>query len=100
MKRIATRGSAVGDAEFLREVSIVANVHHRSLVRLLGYCLPRGGDHRFLTYPLFENGSLDAWLFRGGASCRGRCGDASQSTWPGRSRTSTTSAAGGSCTWT
>ncbi|CAO2210435.1 unnamed protein product [Urochloa humidicola] len=71
VKRIATRGgSAVADAEFLREVSIVANVHHRSLVRLLGYGLPPGGDHRFLLYPLFDNGSLDAWLFRGGEERR------------------------------
>ncbi|CAO2177479.1 unnamed protein product [Urochloa humidicola] len=71
VKRIATRGgSTVADAEFLREVSIVANVHHRSLVRLLGYGLPLGGDHRFLLYPFFENGSLDAWLFRGGEERR------------------------------
>lgn len=59
---------AVGEADFLREISIVANVHHRSLVRLLGYCLLRGasdGDGQYLVYPFFENGSLDWWLFHG-----------------------------------
>jgi serine/threonine protein kinase len=79
VKRITTTtttAGALGDAEFLREVTIVASVHHRSLVRLLGYGLPRGGDDggghlfRFLVYPFFENGSLDAWLFRGGEERR------------------------------
>jgi hypothetical protein len=62
---------AVGEADFLREISIVANVHHRSLVRLLGYCLLRGGDDGgggddyYLVYPFFEHGSLDWWLFHG-----------------------------------
>ncbi|CAO2165460.1 unnamed protein product [Urochloa humidicola] len=70
-----------GDDDFLREVSIVANVHHRSLVRLLGYCLPRGGTGagRYLVYPFFENGSLDRWLFHGGEERRRRL-----LTWPTR----------------
>ncbi|OEL30822.1 putative receptor-like protein kinase, partial [Dichanthelium oligosanthes] len=61
VKRI-TSDKPVGEADFMREISIVASVHHRSLVRLLGYSLPRGGD-RYLVYPFFENGSLDWWLF-------------------------------------
>ncbi|KAJ1284193.1 hypothetical protein BS78_03G186300 [Paspalum vaginatum] len=67
VKRITGDGP-VGEEDFLREISIVANVHHRSLVRLLGYCLPRGagGSSRYLVYPFFENGSLDSWLFHGG----------------------------------
>ncbi|KAK3161420.1 hypothetical protein QOZ80_1BG0076890 [Eleusine coracana subsp. coracana] len=61
---------AVGEADFLREISIVANVHHRSLVRLLGYCLLRDGEGQqqqqyLLVYPFFEHGSLDWWLFHG-----------------------------------
>ncbi|CAL5093117.1 unnamed protein product [Urochloa decumbens] len=72
-----------GDDDFLREVSIIANVHHRSLVRLLGYCLPRrggggGGGGRYLVYPFFENGSLDRWLFHGGEEGRRLL------TWPTR----------------
>ncbi|XP_034594678.1 probable receptor-like protein kinase At5g20050 [Setaria viridis] len=47
VKRI-TSDKPVGEAVFLREVSIVASVHHRSLVRLLGYCLLRGGGSQYL----------------------------------------------------
>ncbi|KAL6615690.1 hypothetical protein ACP70R_037960 [Stipagrostis hirtigluma subsp. patula] len=58
VKRI-TGDKLVGEEEdFLREISVVANVHHRSLVRLLGYGALRGGG-RYLVYPFFENGSLD-----------------------------------------
>ncbi|CAL4975021.1 unnamed protein product [Urochloa decumbens] len=62
-----TSNKPVGEADFLREISIVASVHHRSLVRLLGYCLVRrGGSHQcLLVYPFFEHGSLDWWLFNG-----------------------------------
>ncbi|CAN6356470.1 unnamed protein product [Urochloa humidicola] len=68
-----------GDDDFRREVAIVANVHHRSLVRLLGYCLPRrGGGGRYLVYPFFENGSLDRWLFHSGEEGRRLL------TWPAR----------------
>ncbi|XP_066373080.1 probable receptor-like protein kinase At5g20050 [Miscanthus floridulus] len=76
IKRITTTGGGggdrppvvAGDDDFLREISIVSNVHHRSLVRLLGYCLPReglGSSSRYLVYPFFDNGSLDSWLFHG-----------------------------------
>jgi hypothetical protein len=51
-----------GEEEFRREVSIIANVHHRSLVRLLSYCLRHGGG-LYLVYPFFQNGSLDRWIF-------------------------------------
>lgn len=64
VKRITGDQSSVGEAEFLTEVTILAGVQHRSLVRLLGYCLLRGGD-RYLVYPFFENRSLDSWLFAG-----------------------------------
>ncbi|KAF8675881.1 hypothetical protein HU200_047375 [Digitaria exilis] len=73
VKRIAT---VAGEAEFIREVSVVASVHHRSLVRLLGYCFVRrgGSSHThsqyYLVYPFFENGSLDWWLFNGGEERR------------------------------
>ncbi|CAL4962367.1 unnamed protein product [Urochloa decumbens] len=67
IKRI-TSDKPVGEQDFLQEISIVANVHQRSLVRLLGYCLLRGGaghGQQFLVYPFFEHGSLDWWLFHG-----------------------------------
>ncbi|XP_066374527.1 probable receptor-like protein kinase At5g20050 [Miscanthus floridulus] len=79
VKRITTTGGGggggdhppaiAGDDDFLREIFIVSNVRHRSLVRLLGYCLPREGlgssSSRYLVYPFFDNGSLDSWLFHG-----------------------------------
>ncbi|RLN25549.1 putative receptor-like protein kinase [Panicum miliaceum] len=68
VKRIASAGG--GEDDFLSEISIVATVHHRSLVRLLGYCLQRGGGYRYLVYPFLESGSLDSWLFRGGEGRR------------------------------
>ncbi|RLM93816.1 hypothetical protein C2845_PM08G20490 [Panicum miliaceum] len=64
VKRI-TSDKPIGEQDFLREISIVANVHQRSLVRLLGYCLLRGGAGQCLVYPFFEHGSLDWWLFNG-----------------------------------
>jgi len=55
--------TVAGEEDFRRELSIIASVHHRSLVRLLGYCLQHGGGGLYLVYPFFENGSLDKWLF-------------------------------------
>ncbi|KAF3340808.1 receptor-like protein kinase [Carex littledalei] len=62
VKRI--KGHASGEAEFRTEITIIASLQHISLVRLLGYCLTTRGD-RYLIYPFFENGSLDAWIFKG-----------------------------------
>ncbi|KAF3340810.1 receptor-like protein kinase [Carex littledalei] len=61
VKRI--KGHASGEAEFRTEITIIASLQHISLVRLLGYCLTTRGD-RYLIYPFFENGSLDAWIFK------------------------------------
>ncbi|XP_066359421.1 probable receptor-like protein kinase At5g20050 [Miscanthus floridulus] len=79
IKRInIDRGRTVaGEEDFRRELSIIANVHHRSLVRLLGYCLQRGGG-LYLVYPFFENGSLDRRIFNGSDEQR------RQLTWPKR----------------
>ncbi|XP_004980490.1 probable receptor-like protein kinase At5g20050 [Setaria italica] len=52
IKRI-TSNKPVDEADFLREVSIIASVHHYSLVR------------QYLVYPFFEHGSLEWWLFNG-----------------------------------
>ncbi|KAJ4775541.1 Receptor protein kinase [Rhynchospora pubera] len=61
VKRIKWQPSGV--MEFRTEITIIASLQHVNLVRLLGYCLSSSGDH-YLIYPFFENGSLDAWLFR------------------------------------
>jgi hypothetical protein len=107
VKRMTTTGHAE-DNDFLREISIIANVHHRSLVRLLGYCIQRGGGggNRYRSTRSSRTGrwtrgsSTAAKGAGGGASCRGRRGAASPSTRPGRSRTSTTSATSRSYTST
>ncbi|XP_024973542.1 cysteine-rich receptor-like protein kinase 2 [Cynara cardunculus var. scolymus] len=49
--------SSGGKKHFHDELKIISNVHHRHLVRLLGYCTK--GTHLFLVHEYMENGSLD-----------------------------------------
>lgn len=58
------KGQPSREIEFMTELRVIASLQHMNLVRLLGYCLTRRGD-RYLIYPFYENGSLDAWLFAG-----------------------------------
>ncbi|XP_076900353.1 cysteine-rich receptor-like protein kinase 2 [Bidens hawaiensis] len=46
---------------FYDQLKILSNVHHRHLVRLLGYC--RKGAQLFLVHEYMENHSLDQFLF-------------------------------------
>nr|GEY80020.1 cysteine-rich receptor-like protein kinase 2 [Tanacetum cinerariifolium] len=50
-----------GKAHFTNELKIISNVHHRHLVRLLGYCSK--GPQLFLIHEYMENRSLDQFLF-------------------------------------
>ncbi|KAI3704420.1 hypothetical protein L1987_74640 [Smallanthus sonchifolius] len=43
------------------ELKIICNVHHRHLVRLLGYC--NKGQLLYLVHEYMENGSLDQFLY-------------------------------------
>ncbi|KAM0022060.1 putative protein kinase RLK-Pelle-DLSV family [Helianthus debilis subsp. tardiflorus] len=55
------RASSRGNAHFNEELKILSNVHHRHLVRLLGYCIK--GPHLFLVHEYMENHSLDQFLY-------------------------------------
>ncbi|MBA0610528.1 hypothetical protein Godav_011360 [Gossypium davidsonii] len=49
------------DKEFRTEVSVIAQTHHRNLVKLLGYC--DESQHRMLVYEYLSNGTLASFLF-------------------------------------
>ncbi|KAK8618655.1 hypothetical protein V6N13_132640 [Hibiscus sabdariffa] len=49
------------DKEFRTEVSVIAQTHHRNLVKLLGYC--DEGEYRMLVYEYLSNGTLASFLF-------------------------------------
>ncbi|KAI3519030.1 hypothetical protein L1887_08003 [Cichorium endivia] len=46
---------------FEDELKIISNVHHRHLIRLLGYCSK--GPLLFLVHEFMDNGSLDQFLY-------------------------------------
>ncbi|EES12042.1 hypothetical protein SORBI_3006G055000 [Sorghum bicolor] len=48
--------------ELEREISIVANLRHKNLVRFLGYCFQEEG--RFLIYEYVPNNSLDKFWYK------------------------------------
>ncbi|KAK1401903.1 Protein kinase domain-containing protein [Heracleum sosnowskyi] len=62
VKRLASSTSKA-KADFESEISLISNVHHRNLIRLLG-CSSEGPD-LLLVYEYMENGSLDSFLYGG-----------------------------------
>uniref|UniRef100_A0A6N2LUJ7 non-specific serine/threonine protein kinase n=1 Tax=Salix viminalis TaxID=40686 RepID=A0A6N2LUJ7_SALVM len=50
------------EREFLTEMRSIGKIHHKNLVRLLGYCTE--DSHRLLVYEYMSNGSLAELLFR------------------------------------
>ncbi|KAG6700003.1 hypothetical protein I3843_08G085900 [Carya illinoinensis] len=61
IKRL-TSGGQQGDKEFLVEVEMLSRLHHRNLVKLVGYYSSRDSSQHLLCYELIPNGSLEAWL--------------------------------------
>ncbi|XP_050380836.1 G-type lectin S-receptor-like serine/threonine-protein kinase LECRK3 isoform X2 [Argentina anserina] len=53
--------AAEGEKEFQTEMKVIGRTHHRSLVRLLGYC--HDGPKKLLVYEYMRNGSLADILF-------------------------------------
>ncbi|XP_061338388.1 proline-rich receptor-like protein kinase PERK3 [Gastrolobium bilobum] len=61
IKRL-TNGGQQGDKEFMVEVEMLSRLHHRNLVKLVGYYSNRDSSQNLLCYELVPNGSLEAWL--------------------------------------
>ncbi|KAL1189161.1 putative receptor-like protein kinase [Cardamine amara subsp. amara] len=62
VKRI--EGEEKGEREFRSEVSAIASVQHKNLVRLYGYSSASSANRpRFLVYDFIVNSSLDIWIF-------------------------------------
>ncbi|CAH1429770.1 unnamed protein product [Lactuca virosa] len=53
--------STRGKIHFNDQLKIISNVHHRHLIRLLGYCSK--GPLLFLVHEFMNNGSLDQFLY-------------------------------------
>ncbi|XP_010556689.1 PREDICTED: proline-rich receptor-like protein kinase PERK3 [Tarenaya hassleriana] len=57
-----TSGGPQGDKEFQVEIEMLSRLHHRNLVKLVGYYSSRDSSQHLLCYELVPNGSLEAWL--------------------------------------
>ena len=67
VKKLISGNSSNIDDEFESEVTLISNVHHRNLVRLLGCC--NKGQERILVYEYMANASLDKLLFGNYLTC-------------------------------
>ncbi|TVU40560.1 hypothetical protein EJB05_14027, partial [Eragrostis curvula] len=51
----------LSEQEFTNEVQSIGQIHHRNLVRMIGYC--KQGKHRMLVFEFMPGGSLRSFLF-------------------------------------
>ncbi|XP_057965334.1 cold-responsive protein kinase 1-like [Malania oleifera] len=61
VKKLTISQSSKTKADHEKEVKLISNVHHRKLIRLLGYCSK--GPELLLVYEYMANSSLDKFLF-------------------------------------
>ncbi|XP_074582303.1 cold-responsive protein kinase 1-like [Curcuma longa] len=61
VKRLAIAQSSRARADFQSEVKLISNIHHRNLVRLLGYSSKH--EDFLLVYEYMANSSLDKFIF-------------------------------------
>ncbi|XP_062168273.1 G-type lectin S-receptor-like serine/threonine-protein kinase LECRK1 [Alnus glutinosa] len=61
VKRLDRLALADREREFQTETKVIGRIHHKNLVRLLGYC--HEGPNRLLVYEYMSNGSLADLLF-------------------------------------
>lgn len=60
VKRVS-QDSSQGKQEFLPEITTISSLHHRSLVKLIGWCYER---HKLLLmYECMLNSSLDKYIY-------------------------------------
>ncbi|KAJ1432839.1 Serine/threonine-protein kinase, active site [Sesbania bispinosa] len=60
VKRVS-KNSRQGKQEFIAEVTTIGSLHHRNLVKLIGWCYEN--RELLLVYEFMPNGSLDKYLF-------------------------------------
>uniref|UniRef100_J3MFW8 Receptor-like serine/threonine-protein kinase n=1 Tax=Oryza brachyantha TaxID=4533 RepID=J3MFW8_ORYBR len=61
VKRLVT-SNEYSEREFANEVHSIGRIHHRNLVRMVGYCKER--EQRMLVFEFMPSGSLRSFLFR------------------------------------
>ncbi|XP_042024680.1 calcium/calmodulin-regulated receptor-like kinase 2 [Salvia splendens] len=59
--KVLASDSKQGEKEFQTEVSLLARLHHKNLVNLVGYCVDKG--QHMLVYEFMSNGSLENLIY-------------------------------------